>query len=173
MQGGTQLGYAPLRHVLQERMAQLDIVTQADQIVLTTGVTHALDLVVRTLVRPGEPVMTFDPCWFGTHGLLASHGARVLGVPCGADGPDFAAMEQLAQRERPRLLVVSSAAHNPTGLCLSAQQAGRILKVAAQFDMQIFEDDVYADLCTSKVTRLAAALREARRTVARTSRRLP
>lgn len=157
LHGGTLLGYAPLRMALQERLAQLDIVCDPEQIVLTTGVTQALDLVVRTLVRPGEAVLALDPCWFGTHGLLTSHRARVVPVPCGVRGPDLAALERLVQSERPRLMVMSSAGHNPTGVSLSREVVLRILEIARRGALEIFEDDVYADLCSTSVTRLAAA----------------
>jgi DNA-binding transcriptional MocR family regulator len=157
LQAGTLLGYEPLRGVLQEKLAQFDIVAHPDQIVLTTGTTHALDLVVRVLVRPGDSVLILDPCWFGVHGLLASHGARVVAVPCTDKGPDLGVMEQAIRRERPRLMILSSAAQNPTGASLSRATVTRILAMAKEHDVWIFEDDVYADLCDSQVTRLAAA----------------
>lgn len=156
LDSGTPQGFEPLRGVLQQRLARLDIVAQADQIVLTTGLTHALDLVLRTLTQPGDAVMTLDPCWFGALGMLASRGVRVVGVPCAAQGPDLDLMEQIVLQEKPRLLVISSAAQNPTGLSLSRAAAARIVAMAARHDFLVFEDDVYADLCTSAVTRLAA-----------------
>lgn len=138
-------------------LAQLDIVVRPEQIVLTTGITHALDLVLRNWIRPGETVLTLDPCWFGALGMLATHGVRVIGIPCTHDGPDLAVMERLVREERPRLLIISSAAQNPTGLSLSSGAVTRILQIASRFDLLIFEDDVYGDLCSANVLRLAAA----------------
>jgi DNA-binding transcriptional MocR family regulator len=157
LQAGTLFGYEPLRGALQEKLAQLDIIADADQIVLTTGTTHALDLVLRVLVRPAESVLILDPCWFGVHGLLASHGARVVTVPSADKGPDLSVMEQTIRRERPRLMILSPAAQNPTAASLARTTVARILAMAKEHDVSIFEDDVYADLCESPVTRLAAA----------------
>ena len=157
LDAGTPHGFEPLRAVLQQRLAQLNIVIHPEQIVLTTGITHALNVVLRTLVEPGATVLTLDPCWFGAHGVLAAHGARVLGIPCTPQGPDLACMERLIREEHPKLLILSSAAHNPTGLSLSPQCSARIVEIAARFDLPIFEDDAYADLCASPVPRLAAA----------------
>jgi DNA-binding transcriptional MocR family regulator len=97
-----------------------------------------------------------DPCWFGALGMLATRGIRVIGVPCTPDGPDLNAMEQLAQQEKPRLLLINSAAQNPTGVSLSSATVASILDIAARHDFLIFEDDVYTDICTSAITRLAA-----------------
>ena len=96
LESGSRRGYEPLRAVLQQRLAALDILAQPEQIVLTTGITHALDLVLRTLVTPDDAVLVLDPCWFGALGMLAASGSRVISVPCTASGPDFAAMERTA-----------------------------------------------------------------------------
>jgi DNA-binding transcriptional MocR family regulator len=157
LDSGRPHGFEPLRGVLQQRLAELDILVHPEQLVLTTGITHALNLLLRVLVRPGDTVLTFDPSWFGAHGMLAAHGARVLGVPYTPQGPDLAVLERLAREQHPRLLVLSSAAQNPTGLSLTPDASRRILALAAQHDFLVFEDDVYADLCASPVQRLAAA----------------
>ncbi|KRD77406.1 hypothetical protein ASE43_09675 [Lysobacter sp. Root983] len=156
LDSGKPHGYGPLRSLLQQRLAELDILAQPDQIVLTTGVAHALNLVLAALVKPGDAVLTLDPCWFGALGIVAAHGARVVGIACGADGPDLAELERRMAQERPRLMVLSTAARNPTGLSLPESIVVRILALAARHDVTVFEDDVYADLCGTRVTRAAA-----------------
>ena len=156
LDSGRPSGFEPLRGLIQRRLADLDILAGAAQIVLTTGITHALNLVLRALVRPGETVLTSDPSWFGALGMLSEHGARIVGVPWRATGLDIHALESAVTRERPRLLVLSSIGQNPTGLSLGLDIAKRILGLAKQYDFAIFEDDVYADLCSTPVRRLAA-----------------
>ncbi|HEY2527259.1 MAG TPA: PLP-dependent aminotransferase family protein [Xanthobacteraceae bacterium] len=142
---------------MQRRLANLDILATAEQIILTTGITHALNLVLRVLVRPGDAVLTTDPSWFGALGMLSGHGARIIGIPFTATGFDLDLLERTVIKEHPRLLIISSVAHNPTGLSLPIEAVQRILGMAAKHDFWIFEDDVYADLTTSPVKRLAAA----------------
>ena len=123
---------------------------------LTTGVTHALDLALRTLVGPSDTVMIPVPCWFGAIGLLAAQGIRVIGIPCSAEGPDLQALDRLAREHKPKLLIISSVAQNPTGVSLSADMIARIVDIANRRDFLIFEDDIYADLCAYPSARLAA-----------------
>lgn len=156
LEGGTAHGYAPLRDVLARRLDVFGVAAHADQIVLTTGITHAIHLALQTLVAPGDTVLVLDPGWFGALGMLALRGARVVGVPCGADGPDLAALEAIAQEARPRLLLINAAGHNPTGFALDAASVMRILSIAQKYDFHILEDDVYADLCDPALPRLAA-----------------
>jgi DNA-binding transcriptional MocR family regulator len=157
LESGKPLGFEPLRSVLQQRLAARDILARPAQIVLTTGITHALDLVLRTLVSSDDTVLVLDPCWFGALGMLAARGIRTVGVPCTSGGPDLAAMERLATEEKPRLLIINSSAQNPTGASLGAAAVRHILDIAARFDFLIFEDDVYTDLCGSPTFSLAAS----------------
>jgi len=156
LESGRPSGFEPLRGLIQRRLADLDILADAEQIILTTGITHALNLVLRALVRPGETVVTSDPSWFGALGMLSEHGARIVSVPYRAMGLDVQALERTVVRERPRLLILSSIGQNPTGLSLGLDIAKRILGLAKKYDFWIFEDDVYADLCRVPVRRLAA-----------------
>lgn len=153
---GEAQGFGPLREVLQSRLASLEIPATPDQIVLTTGITQGLDLVLRTLVGPGETVLCLDPFWFGALGSATAHGAHVVGVPMRPDGPDPVLLEQIAREARPRLFILSTVGHNPTGAAFSPEIAAAVLEIARRRDFHIFEDDVYADLCETPVHRLAA-----------------
>ena len=156
LEGGTAQGYAPLRDLLARRLGTFGVAAHAEQIVLTTGITHAIHLALLTLVAPGDTVLVLDPSWFGALGMLALRGARVIGVPYGPQGPDLAALEAVAQESRPRLLLINSVAQNPTGFALDAATVARILEIAAKHDFYILEDDVYADLCEPALPRLSA-----------------
>jgi len=137
LDSGRPGGFEPLRGLIQRRLADLDILSATEQIILTTGITHALNLVLRVLVRPGDAVLTSDPSWFGALGMLSGHGARIIGVPFGATGLDLDFLERTVIKEK--LDTVKS-----------------IVNIASKHDFWIFEDDVYADLSTTAVKRLAA-----------------
>ncbi|MCD9028497.1 PLP-dependent aminotransferase family protein [Luteimonas sp. BDR2-5] len=156
LDSGRPHGFEPLRALLQQRLAALDIVARPEQIVLTTGITHALNLVLQRLVPSGGTVLVPDPCWFGVLGMLAAHGARARGVSCTARGLDLDALERALREERPHLLVLATAASNPTGVSFADDDVARILELAVRHEVPVFEDDVYADLCASPVTRIAA-----------------
>ena len=143
---GTPQGYLPLRSQLQWKLAGAEIAADPAQIVLTSGATQAFDLIARHFIVPGDTVLVDDPAWFLMFGLFAAHGARVIGVPRLADGPDLATLERLAAQHKPRFYVVDSVLHNPTSTSLSAAKAFQILKLADAHDFIVVEDDVYGDL---------------------------
>ncbi len=158
MHVGLSQGYLPLRQQLQRALAAMEIAATPEAIVLTSGATQGLDLVVRLLVKPGDTVIVGDPAWSAQLGALAMHGANLVSVPYRADGPDLDALTLAVQQHRPRLLLLNTVLHNPTATVLSAAAAFRILKLAEEYDFLIVEDDIYADFLPANVaaTRLAS-----------------
>ena len=155
---GAPQGFLPLRQQLQMTLAELEIKATPEQIVTTVGVTQALDLVAREFTRPGDTIFVDDPAWFLMFGSFAALGAKVIGIPRLADGPDLAQLAQLAALHKPKLYVINSVLHNPSSTSLSAAKAFQVLRLAEQHDFMIVEDDIYCDMHPGGLpaTRLAA-----------------
>jgi DNA-binding transcriptional MocR family regulator len=153
---GNPHGFLPLRQQLQRKLAELEIEAPPGQIVMTLGVTQALDLVAREFCRPGDTILVDDPAWFLMFGSFSAMGLNVVGVRRLADGPDLEQLAELAALHRPCLYVINSVLHNPTSTSLSAAKAFQVLRLAEQFGFTVVEDDIYADLHPGNATRLAA-----------------
>ena len=125
-------------------------------IITTVGATHALDIVSRTLLRPGDPVMVEEPGWAVEFARLAALGMRILPVPRRADGPDLEVMARYCEVHQPKLYVSVSVFHNPTGYCLSPGSAHRVLQLANQHNFHVVEDDTYSHIAPEHATRLTA-----------------
>ena len=157
---GEPMGDATLRHALAARLQAMGIAARADRIVTTVGATHALDIVSRTLLKPGDSVMVEEPGWAVEFARLAALGMRILPVPRGPEGPDLAVMARYCEAHAgtalaPRLFVSVSVLHNPTGACLSPASAHRVLQLAQRHGFWIVEDDSYCHLAPEHATRLA------------------
>lgn len=162
---GEPAGEAALRDALARRLSnELGIACDSAQIVTSVGATHALDIVARSLLKPGDAVLVDDPGWAVEHARLTGMGMRLLPVPRGAAGPDLDAMRALIAAHRPRLYVTVSVLHNPTGAMLSLAAAHQVLQLAEANDLILVEDDTYAWLAPPHAPRLAA-LDGLRRTV--------
>ncbi|MBJ9975668.1 PLP-dependent aminotransferase family protein [Pseudomonas sp. S75] len=149
------LGLASLRQQLHKRLTRLEIVSTPESILTTHGASHALDLLVRTLLVPGDTVIVETPGYYNLFNLLRQHQVQMLALPRTAAGPDLQALEQLLATHRPRCLFINSLYQNPTGSSLSAKMAYRLLELAREHDLRIIEDDIYADLQQGPATRLA------------------
>ncbi|MDX7953043.1 PLP-dependent aminotransferase family protein [Lichenihabitans sp. Uapishka_5] len=148
-------GFSPLRQHLARRLDERGIAGTPDQIIIMDSATQALDLLMRFLLEPGDTVVVDDPCYFNFHALLRAHRAEVVGVPYRDGGPDLEAFAAVLAAHRPRLYLTNSALQNPTGGCLSATTAHRVLKLAERHDTVIVEDDIFADFEHAPSPRLA------------------
>lgn len=161
---GDPAGDPRLRAALAARLADHGIAATPAQIVTTVGATHALDVVTRTLLRTGDPVLVDEPGWSVEYARLQALGLRVLPVPRGDDGPDLGVLQRLLEAHRPRVYVTVSVLHNPTGGSLSLAAAHRLLQLTQGHELTIVEDDTYSHLAPPHLPRLAA-LDGLRRTV--------
>ena len=156
LQYGEPLGDAGLRRLLAKKLATLNVHTAPEHIITTVGATHALDIVSRTLLRPGDPVMVEEPGWAVEFARLAALGMHILPVPRRADGPDLEVMARYCEVHKPKLYVSVSVFHNPTGYCLTPGSAHRILQLANQHNFHVVEDDTYSHIAPEHATRLTA-----------------
>ncbi|MGA0612153.1 PLP-dependent aminotransferase family protein [Caldimonas sp. KR1-144] len=156
LQYGEPAGDMRLRAALSVRLAEVGIAAPPAQIVTTVGATHAVDVVSRTLLAPGDAVLVDEPGWAVEFARLERMGMRILPVPRGIDGPDLEAMRALVAAHRPRLYITVSVLHNPTGLSLAAAHAHQVLRLAEQADFHIVEDDTYTWLASAHSPRLSA-----------------
>jgi DNA-binding transcriptional MocR family regulator len=143
---GHPYGYPPLRQAIVRQLATQGIEAHPDQVILTTGASHALMLLINLLVRPGETVLCDDPAYGNLIALLRQRDARIIGVPRTPQGPDTEALARLALEHRPKVFFTSSALQNPTGTSCGPSVAYRILQTAERCDFLIVEDDIFSDL---------------------------
>lgn len=161
---GCPQGDPRLRRLLSRELAELEVPAPAAGLLLCLGATQALDLVARTLARPGDAVMVEQPGPALAFAQFARCGLRLLGVPRRADGLDLQRVRHWARTRRPRLMLVGSRLHDPTGAQLGSACAHQLLELAREHDFLIVEDDSCAALC-DQPTPLLTAMDGLRRTL--------
>ena len=152
----TPLGLPALRQQIRKRLKQLDILVEESRILTTAGASQGLDLIVRTLFKPGDCVVVENPGYSLLFDLLRLHGVSVVEVPRTPHGPDIEALEALLVKYRPCGIFINSFYHNPTGSSLAPAVAQRVVLLAKTYGVLVIEDDVYADLHSGPGMRLAA-----------------
>ncbi|MGU9816333.1 MocR-like pyridoxine biosynthesis transcription factor PdxR [Pseudomonas sp. LF135] len=109
---------------------------EADEIIVTTGIRHGLDLIARTLLKPGDTACVEDPGYTPARRLFSLAGAQVVPVPVTAEGLDTAQLPDTA-----RLAYVTPAHQAPLGMTLSVSRRLALLDWAARADAWVIEDD--------------------------------
>jgi len=144
---------------LRERIAMLmraqGIALDAGRVLTTWGATHAIDLVCRAFVQPGDAVLVENPGYFLMFGRLRQAGLRLLPVARRADGIDLEQLEAACRAHRPKMLFIQSVLHNPTGWGSSAANLHRVLVLAQAHGFIVVEDDTQGHFHPGHPTRLA------------------
>jgi DNA-binding transcriptional MocR family regulator len=152
---GSALGFLPLRQQIVRRLAAQQIEAREYNVLMTFGANHALDLVIRGLLSPGDTVLVDDPGYYPLFAKLALAQVRMVGVHRTPDGPDVADFTAKLASERPKLFFTQSLGHNPTGGSITLPVAHAILTAASRQNLTIVEDDPFADLPLASTYRLA------------------
>ncbi|WDD91441.1 PLP-dependent aminotransferase family protein [Burkholderia sp. FERM BP-3421] len=152
LQYGDTAGAPGLRRALAEWMTQMRGVScEPDQVLVTTGSQQGFDLLLRTLIEPGDAALVEAPAYPAALQALRLAGATIVPVATDAHGIDADALHaQLAAwpaaRPRPKLLYTVPTFANPTGATLPAERRAALARLAQEHRFVLVEDDPYADL---------------------------
>jgi GntR family transcriptional regulator/MocR family aminotransferase len=115
-----------------------------DQVIVTSGTQHAIDLSVRVLLEPGDGVWVEDPCYAMTYRGLVGAGMAPRPVPVDGAGLDVG----YGARRWPdaRAAVVTPSHQYPTGAVLSMARRLELLAWAKASGAWIVEDDYDSEL---------------------------
>ena len=149
-------GLPELRERLATMLRGMGIPVDAGRILTTYGGTHAIDMIARCFLAPGDRVIVEDPGYFLMFGRLRQDGVRIVPVARGPDGVDLAQFEAACREHRPKLAFLQTALHNPTGWSSSVANLHKLLVIARAHDVLIAEDDVQGHFQSAPATRLAA-----------------
>jgi len=144
--GANDLGYSDpaglieLRRNLCEYLrAARGVRCEPEQIIVTAGTQHALDIAIRVLLSPGDEVWVEDPGYPLTHAQLLLANARPRPIPVDAQGLVVAAGRRTAPKARAAFVTPSH--QFPTGVALSMARRLELLAWARASGAFIVEDD--------------------------------
>jgi len=120
-----------------------------DDVVVTVGGQHALDLVARVFLDPGDVVLAEGPTYVGALRVLQSAEANVVHVPMDDDGIIPAALAEALSTVaraggRTKFLYTQPTYHNPAGVTLCERRREEILAIAERAGLLVVEDDPYS-----------------------------
>lgn len=145
----SNLGLPKLREHIADYVAKTFAV-QYDpktEIIVTVGVSEALDLALRALVNPGDEVLYHEPCYVSySPSVVLAHGKPVAVPTLAADNFRLTAAE-LAKKITPRSKVLMlNFPCNPTGATQSRDELEKIAKLCVENDLVVLTDEIYSEL---------------------------
>ena len=145
----SNLGYLELRRALA-RYVQRTFGAEYnpdDEVLVTVGVSEALDLALRALLNPGDEVLYHEPCYVSYRAtILFAHGLPVAVETRAEDGFRLTrAMLEARVTPRTKVLLLNFP-NNPTGAVLTRTELEDLAAFARERDLIVIADEIYAEL---------------------------
>jgi DNA-binding transcriptional MocR family regulator len=162
LQYGSGQGIPALREQILEVMALEGIRGSADDVVVTTGSQHALELFGKLFLDPGDVVIAEAPSYVTAMVIFNSYQATVDHVPMDEHGLIPGALREHIARlkaagRRIKFLYTVPTFHNPAGVTLTWERRIEILEICKREGILVLEDNPYGLLYFSE--RPPAAMR--------------
>src|SRR5665647_1289269 len=118
-----------------------------DQILVTVGVSEAIDIALRTLLQPGDEVLIPEPCFVSyAPGALLAYGQPVA-LECYESDHYRLRPETLESKISPRSKVLILAfPNNPTGAIMEKEDLEALTEIIIKYDLIVISDEIYAEL---------------------------
>ena len=147
-QYAAMTGVATLREQVASKIARLyrNSVCAEQEITITPGATQALFCAIQTLVRAGDEVIVFDPCYDSYEPAVTLAGGRCVHIAL--NNHDFSVNWQAfagALTDKTRLVIINSP-HNPSGALLSHADLNQLAELIREREIYLLSDEVYEHL---------------------------
>jgi GntR family transcriptional regulator / MocR family aminotransferase len=133
-------GYPPLREAIAQYVSTArGVRCTADNVIVTNGAQHGIDLMARVLLDPGDIAWVEQPGYRPVRASLRAVGAQIVRVPVDEHGLDVSEGERRAPHARIAFITPSYQA--PLGVTLTLERRLALLDWAARADAWVLEDD--------------------------------
>lgn len=145
----SNLGYLELRRALAKYVRKFfgADYNPDSEVLITVGVSEALDLALRALLNPGDEVLYHEPCYVSYRAtILFAHGTPAA-VETSAQNGFRLTRAMLEAKISPRTKVLMlNFPNNPTGAIMSQADLQDIAAFACERDLLVITDEIYGEL---------------------------
>lgn len=121
-------------------------VSADSEITITPGATQAIFCAIQAVIRPGDEVIVFDPCYDSYEPSVELAGGRCVHVPLALPTFDID-WQRFSDALNPRTrMVILNSPHNPSGALISREALDRLAEFIRDRDIYLVSDEVYEHL---------------------------
>ena len=148
LQYGPTEGLEAVKDCIGQVMAAEGMDVDLRDVLVTTGGQQVIDLVCKTLLDPGDIVIAEAPTYPGAIPTFCAYQAEVVQVPVDRNGMLVSELEQTLARidatgRRPKFIYTIPNFHNPAGVTLSLERRRELVRIAAERELLVLEDNPY------------------------------
>ncbi len=146
------MDYAPvngnleLRQQLALRSLNAGFSVPPEEILITSGAMEGVSIALRALTRPGDNVLIQSPSYFCFLQLLENCGLRAIEIPSSTSGIDPQDVKNAIEQFDIRATILVPNFNNPDGSLTETAAKQEVVRLLAERNIPLVEDDVYGDL---------------------------
>jgi aspartate aminotransferase len=142
-------GLQSFREKLVKYYQKFDINVQADEIIVTTGGSEAINFAFGACLDPGDEIIVPEPTYANYFAFALALGVRIKTIKTRIeDGfalPPVEKFEELITPKTKAILICSP--NNPTGTLYTEQEMNQLRDIVKKYDLFLFSDEVYREFC--------------------------
>jgi aminotransferase len=145
----SNLGTPKLRQAIAKYLERrVGVIYSPDtEVLVSVGVSEALDLALRTLLNPGDEVIYHEPSYVSYNPSIALCHAKPVAVQTSAEHEFRVLADEIESAVTPRSkALLLSFPTNPTGGVLRATDLDPIAEVCRRHDLIVLSDEIYSEL---------------------------
>lgn len=116
------------------------------EILVSVGVSEAIDLALRAVLNPGETVLYHEPCYVSYAPSIALAHARGRAIHTRPENSFRLDPQEVARAAQGAKVLLLNFPTNPTGAVLSGADLDALAKVCVEKDLLVISDEIYAEL---------------------------
>ncbi|MFO2463737.1 pyridoxal phosphate-dependent aminotransferase [Pseudomonas sp. 15FMM2] len=155
-------GLPALRQQVAAKLARSYGVTvnPDSEVTITPGATQAIFCAIQTVIRSGDEVIVFDPCYDSYEPSVELAGGRCVHVQLGLE--DFSLdFERIKAALSPRTrMIILNTPHNPSGALISRAELDQLAELIRHRDIYLVSDEVYEHLVFDGVAHVSVLAHE-------------
>jgi len=130
------------------------------EVTITPGATAAIFCAIQAVIRSGDEVIVFDPCYDSYEPSVELAGGRCVHVQLSLQGfaLDFERIKA-ALSPRTRMIILNTP-HNPTGALISRAELDQLAELIRDRDIYLVSDEVYEHLVFDGVSHVSVLAHE-------------
>ncbi len=148
----SNLGTPELRQAIADYVAKHYGVSYEGrtEVLVTVGVSEAIDLALRALLNPGDEVLYHEPCYVSYNPSVAlAHGVPVS-IPTHSEDEFRLTATELAKKITPKSKVLMlNFPCNPTGATQTEEELRQLAALCVEHDLVVITDEIYSELVYS------------------------
>ena len=117
------------------------------EVLVTVGVSEALDIAMRAILAPGDEVLIPEPCYVSYQACTILAGGVPVAVPAKIENEFRITPEELEEHvtDKTKVLLIGYP-NNPTGAIMTRKDLEAVADFAEKHDLIVISDEIYGDL---------------------------